>query len=211
MQSKVLVASILMALIATFPVSAKEWTSASKPGDGSVFTFRGSKIGESMDVKFHNAPKAYQHKGQNYCFPYKWGIVSCTDAVGDRKPGEKSYPEEPRIGDVIVNHISYTFVDGAFCGFSIGFDQANFDTLLVMMQAKYGKPHSVKNTTVHNRMGAAFDQTVAVWNTPHGPMTIERRSDDLTVGKIDLFARKCSEAVYARAHGDAEQKGKSAF
>jgi hypothetical protein len=193
----------------------KDWTSASKPGDGSVFTFRGSKIGDPLEAKFQGYSVGYKDLKTPYCTG-SGDEITCDEKElrSDPVAAKYNFPphlQTPAIGDVQPLMIEYKYLRRSLYGFMVVFNTGATATMLTMLEGKYGKPNSQRIEMVHNRMGAAFDNIVAVWNTPHGPMTLQSRYGSIDNGLLELTDAKIAAMLDASKKASTTAKGKSAF
>ena len=96
------------------------------------------------------------------------------------------------MGDA-ANHYSYSFIrdpkDGVMRLYE--FDgQTNisaFDAAVEALTSKYGKP-IIATSTVHNKLGTAFDQTTATWINPLSSLMVQSRwskTDDMGFLMLD--------------------------
>lgn len=188
----------------------KEWTSASKLGDGSSFTFRGSRIGDPIEQLFpcHErtdiAGKA-NHCGADRDVP---GLKVCID-LSRISPSGLIGP--PSIGDITTETVMYNYLDGKLVGFAVTIHNDRSTDLSRLLEAKYGKPTSREVGSVQNRMGATFDRFTESWATPDGKMVFQSRC-----GSIDnaclLFVNPEAERIKEeRRKAAAKDKAKGAL
>src|SRR4051794_36762011 len=84
------------------PAGVKEWTNSSQANDGSVFLFRGNKIGDPINTMFPCYQKNTAVVGaSNYCDPDNRG-------TGFRVCHDKTTSE---IGDMRIESLDYLYLD----------------------------------------------------------------------------------------------------
>lgn len=76
------------------------------------------------------------------------------------------------------------------------FDQRNFTLVRAAFLDKYPALQCVEST-VQNRMGATFEQTVCSVASPAATLTIRRRSSDLSEGSVEVQSAEFMELVQA--------------
>lgn len=201
--------------------SGKDWTSSSRPGDGSVFRFRGSRIGDPIEKMFpcHErsdlSPRGVNRCGNAVGVP---GLRICQDFTGI-PPGDRSAPM--KIGPMITRNIAYHYLDGKLAGLHVVFwmpghsnsalQALNWQKLSGLFEAKYGKPAQASTEIVQNQLGANFTMEVAAWETPHGRMTLRSRSQQLDEAVLDLQTPEETEAIKQRRMDSMKEQAKGAL
>lgn len=195
MHRTILVAAAL--LWSATAAAQQEWTSASKPGDGSVFTFRGYKMGDPLPSKLSSE-----------CFANKDlpGMQSCSDNTLPRLSGGMR-----DLQGIPVKYLSYTFFDGRFAGFMINLPSDRFSEMRRLLIARYGAPHDEENSSVQNRAGATFDQIVSIWKTPHGSMSLRKRTSNVTESWLSLWEDTAFKEAQQRKRGAEPDRARRAF
>jgi len=199
----------------------KDWTTSSKPGDGSVFHFRGSRIGDPIETMFPCHQRGgLSPRGVNRCdnavgVP---GLRICQDFTG-LPYGDSSAPMT--IGPMITHDVAYHYLDGKLVGFRVvfwmpGHDNStlqalNWQKLSGLLEGKYGKPTQTTTETVQNQLGANFTMEVAAWETPHGRMTLRSRSQRLDEAVLDLQTPEAAKAIAQRRTGSMKEQAKGAL
>lgn len=173
-----------------FQTADVEWNSSSRPGDGAVFTFRGMRIGDAWEDKFASVP--------NSCSNDVFGEMRCEDRFA-------------QVGDVPINGLTYLYLDKRLYGFVMTFHTRELPRISDLLEARYGKAHEARVESVQNRMGAAFENQVRIWMTPHGPMKLEQRWATVDTSALTLIEPMSASALRDRQKGDAAAKAKSAF
>ncbi len=175
----------------------QEWTSASKPGDGSVFTFRGYKMGDPLP------PKLASDCLTSNDLP---GMQSCQDRSLPRLSGGMV-----DLQGLPVRYLSYQFFDGRFAGFLINLPADKFSEMRRLLVARYGDPHAETPSSIQNQAGATFDQVVTIWNTPHGAMRLTKRSGKVTDSLLAMWAEDAFKEAQQRKQNAVPDRARRAF
>lgn len=165
----------------------KEWTSASAPGDGSVFAFRNWQMGALLEREFGNYLIGQTRPGRPHCdVDVKADLISCEDqSIVRRSP---TGAPQAYLNDIQVDNLTYYFlIDRKLYGFSLNFPTTTFARISSELRLRYGAPHRTGTGVVLNRAGARFSVVVEVWDTPHGPMTLRSRDEGVNTGNLQLF------------------------
>lgn len=128
--------------------------------------------------------------------------TSCGDGYSARAiECRKSMEGKVTYGGLRVKRITAYFYDGIGLGYiSIKIPSAQFESLLVLLVEKYGKPDTFSTETVRNRMGAEFENASAHWKTG---ILAEKYAKTLDEGLISLKLPAYSAEFNRRA---ADQK-----
>lgn len=131
---------------------AAEWTSGSRAGDGSVFSFREHRIGDPIEAHRNTywgtgTTSTWEPCVSDADLP---GLTNCTDYS---MPRSVAYY---RIGeDLAVKALYYRYFDGKLIGFRLVAPHHQFDKLSAMLVGRYGEPNERATQAVKNRAGAA--------------------------------------------------------
>jgi hypothetical protein len=180
---------------------AADWTSRSKPGDGSRFSFRGNEIGDPiarMEPFFWNRESNVFQCYSDRNLP---GFKACRDTSIDGLAGQS------KIEDLPVKHLFYEYLDDQLVGFLLTTSTDHFDALRALITLAYGPPHQVERSSLHDRDSKAFDQVVSVWNTPHGPMTLTKRARTTSESSLRLLDSAAAKKLAATARTKRETSG----
>ncbi len=79
---------------------------------------------------------------------------------------------------------------------SVDFDSEDFSKVMDALQAKYGKC-SIEESTVHNRMGASFQNETCSWKKPGQTLKAEKYSSDLKTSTV-AFLTDASIAEFSK-------------
>ena len=142
--------------------SMKQWTTASSSGDGSVFTFRGSRIGDA-----HEARGCWGTPASGTCVVDQFGARACRDlsiSVTKDKP--------PSLGILEVDGLTWRYLDEKLAGFDVAVRVKHFDAFRALLVARYGTPTDTTQVSVQNSMGAEWLRPVDSWRTPNGLMSL---------------------------------------
>lgn len=142
--------------------SVKQWTTASKPGDGSAFTFRGSRIGDD-----HKARGCWGTPASGTCVVDGFGARACRDlsiSVAKDKPTS--------LGILEVDSLTWHYLDEKLAGFDLTVRAGRFAELRALLSARYGAPTDSRQVPVQNSMGAEWLRTMVSWATPDGLMSL---------------------------------------
>ncbi|MBM3534146.1 MAG: hypothetical protein FJX60_14055 [Alphaproteobacteria bacterium] len=167
-----------------------EWTSASRPGDASVFTFRSWRINDPLANGFSDYLVGHKRAGRAHCdVDSPRQFISCEDqSIIRRSAGG---PKQAYLDDIAVDRLTYYFtLTRSLYGFSLVFPTLAFDRIEQELRSRYGPPHRTEADVIKNRAGARFDVKVATWDTPHGPMTLRSRHESIGSGTLQLFDAK---------------------
>lgn len=172
------------------PPGTKEWTSASKLGDGSVFAFRGNRIGDPIERLFPCADwpdvKGWRVSDApiNRCNDATAsGVRSCSDAsayVGD------TVGSWLVIGNVRVTNLDYVYLNGRLVAFSAFMRDNVWPGMAQLLEAKYGQPSSIAKSVVENKFGAKFEAYTDIWNTPDGQLRLRQHYPSLDSAFLDF-------------------------
>jgi hypothetical protein len=188
----------------------KEWTSDSKPADGSVFSFRGNRVGDPIEKLFPCHDRRVSDVVRtNYCSSNAEipGYRSCHDT--SLMPGAGlAYM---KLGDVPVDGLDYFYLDRRLTGFMLWFHTRNFPAVKNLMEAKYGTPTKVETGQVQNRAGAAFTVATLIWETPDGPMRLTSRAGRIDSGELYFMSVEGTAAAAARRKSAAKAKAPGAL
>jgi hypothetical protein len=184
--------------------SAREWTSASTAGDGSVFTFRGSRIGESIDHKVNDFRSQYRDG------PYG-GCEQDKDVPSLKTCDDKSFGDlgAKKLGDIPLLITQYQYLDERLIGIWLSFHSRNFFEMRDILTGKYGPANDERIETINNRAGASFENIVSVWNTPHGPMQLEQRFGRIDSSSLRIVERDAESEIEQRRKTVRGAAGKS--
>ena len=165
---------------------AKEWTSASQPGDGSIFSFRDWNFGDALERQFGGYLIGRTQPGRPHCdLDYQVGKTWCVDRSIMRR--SSSGDQQAYLGDIRVDGLTYFFLDRKLYGFSLDFPTPAYERVAAELSQRYGKPHRTGTDVVVNRAGARFDVKTETWETPHGPMVVRSRGEAVNTGTVLLF------------------------
>ena len=112
--------------------------------------------------------------------------------INDRKPDLITTIAGVPAKRVIISGLD----DGKLGNIRYSFSQAGFGIVRGAFVGKY-PDMKCEDSTVKNRMGAEFDQTVCTYTSPDGTLTIRRRGSDLTEG--DAVATSAAYIAGSRA------------
>jgi hypothetical protein len=190
---------------------AKEWTSASKAGDGSVFTFRGSRIGEPIETLFPCHTRTDITGKANHCHPDSEipGMKICYD-LSDVSPSDMANRVR-KIGDIQVSKFEHHYLDDKFVGFEIWIDTLRFAEMSRMLEAKYGKPTGREVGSVQNRLGATFSQITESWATPDGRLVLQSRWGSIDTARLWFENPAAERTKEERRKAVAKDKAKGAL
>jgi hypothetical protein len=192
---------------APFPTDGiKEWTTGSKPGDGSVFTFRGSQIGEPITKLFPCYQRPRTNEPINRCRvdPEVEDVRICEDFSSARR--RDRYVASLEIGGVPLNSLTYYYGEDRLGAFTVDLSTGVVDRFRDLVIAKYGKPTNSRQTTVQNRMGASFPNTVDTWETPNGSLILEARFATVDEGRLSFINPAFERFKKERAELRAKKK-----
>lgn len=83
------------------------------------------------------------------------------------------------------------------------------DSLLRALQAKFGKPTSLSQESMENRMGASFTSHEAVWKTPTLEVKFSGMVSRIDFGYISVFTPKAT--AFIEAEYERKQKAAPSF
>jgi len=87
-------------------------------------------------------------------------------------------------------YIHMDFSDG-LQSVSFSFSSQVYESLLEAFTALYGKPNEVKNSILHNAMGAQFENQTATWKGNRGAtIVLERMFDKVNEGYVTVMTDK---------------------
>lgn len=181
----------------------REWTTASRPGDGSVFSFRGHQVGDPLSK--HR--KSYMQGGKLDCRQTSDDPLQKT--CNDRAlPVVHGYRE---LSGLTVQHLWYEYYDDKFAGFYLCVHTEAYPRLRAMLIERYGQPSATAQQPVQNRFSAVFDNEVTVWRTPHGPVALSQRSDRVDQADLYFFDQATAATIRERQQLRPREQGKKAF
>ena len=70
---------------------------------------------------------------------------------------------------------------------NVEFDPIDYDSIKEALIKKFGKPKSVKKSTLGNAMGAKFNQIEIRWKDKIGIMSFDKYSDVITKGTLQMI------------------------
>lgn len=128
--------------------------------------------------------------------------TSCGDGYSARAiECRKAMEGKTTYGGLRVKQIAAYFYDGIGLGYvRIKIPATQFESLLVLLVEKHGKPDAFSTETVRNRMGAEFENATASWKSG---ILMEKYAKSLDEGMISLKLPAFSAEFNRRA---AEQK-----
>jgi len=98
-------------------------------------------------------------------------------------------------GDGTSYNVTLMFYDNRLYGWYVNFDSDKFSFFADTMEKRLGKPTKTDGSTVQNRMGADFDQTVMEWELSQTKATVTRRSRNVTQGEVEVLHTPISRQV----------------
>lgn len=148
----------------------KQWTSASKSGDGSVFRWRGHAIGESSTTVL-----AREELNESNCTPSQTSanVVVCAKF-------EFPDPNAP------IHQFFFDANTKKLIALQYIFDHHRSEEIYQLLVERYGKPSQSKTMIFQSNIGAKFDALVATWNTPSGPLVFTERYRRVDVSSIEM-------------------------
>lgn len=93
--------------------------------------------------------------------------------------GDSTYAARP------VTSLKAHFYDGKVGAFDMKISPDDYADIRDAVAERYGKPKEFLSK-VTNAMGATFDQRQAIWALPNGSIRIERYTDKLTEGTVQV-------------------------
>lgn len=179
------------------------WTTASHPDDGSVFSFRGHRVGDPLSK--HR--KSYIRDGKLDC-------QATSDVPGRKYCNDRALPivhGYPELAGMSVMNLWYDYYEEKFVGFYLCVHTNHYANLRAMLIERYGQPSSTIQQPVQNRLGAVFDNEITVWRTPHGPMKLSQRSDQLHQADLYFFDQTAATKIQELRQLRLREQGKKAF
>lgn len=86
-----------------------------------------------------------------------------------------------------VSLLLLRFIDDRFVGADVEFSPSGFDLLRVALEAKFGAPASTEAVEVKTPAGAAYTNTVVLWQLPNGgSIRLSRYGTSITAGLASL-------------------------
>lgn len=99
-----------------------------------------------------------------------------------------------RPAGVKSNLTSLIVVNGVIEGVAVGTAGLEYqDALLLALQAKFGKPTSLTEDVMENRMGASFSSHEVVWKTPTLEVNFSGMVNRLDFGYISVYTPKAAQ------------------
>lgn len=86
-----------------------------------------------------------------------------------------------------VHAISAYFIDNKLEQVIIEFEPRSFEKITNAVTAKYGKPKSIKTSSMKNGFGQEFTQVEAAWKATAGNLKISKYDTTSDVGRLFLF------------------------
>lgn len=160
--------------------------------------FMGIEIGAKFDLPECQADRARYSSG--YAFDMDQPVRPCWQhSILKGKPGDYLDTEgsfkvdfvadgSKRPAGVRANSTSLVVVNGVIEGVDAGTAGLEYqDALLRALQDKFGKPSSLKEDVMENRMGASFSSHEAVWKLPAFEVNFSGMVNRLDFGYISVF------------------------
>jgi hypothetical protein len=189
------------------PVATNEWTSSSRIGDGSVFSFRGNKIGDPIDRMF---PCHDQDTVDNIssCFTKKNDVSQ--KICYDRSIRKRSNYSDGEIAGIPVFELKYHYLDNRLAGLRSTMDMKYFKKMSELLEAKYGEPSYVETGAAQNQLGVQIDTVTMTWSTPDGDLTLAAPS--LEAYEVDYAVIEfTTPEVVAREKASVKEKALNAL
>src|SRR5262249_11894845 len=104
----------------------------------------------------------------------------------------------------------FHFLDGGFESATLTFKTQSYGEISQAFIAKYGKPDSVKDSVVQNKMGATFADQTMTWAGKQGATIVLRKlAGKVTDGAARISTKKWNEdrAREAKEVGDRVKQG----
>lgn len=151
----------------------REWTSACKPEDNCVFSFRGQRIGDPIE-----GTDDYTRNRRD-CAGDGWteGYLACADHRVNLGPALR------------YKTLIWKYLDGRLIGFVLQMQGADYPRLRLMVKARYGRPYHEEQPPGADETEGLPDANAAGWMTPHGLMRLGRASGDAWLTLTDAKAR----------------------
>ncbi|MGV3486916.1 MAG: hypothetical protein ACO1RT_21050 [Planctomycetaceae bacterium] len=84
--------------------------------------------------------------------------------------------------------VLFQFADFKLIGVSLSFKPDSYDQIVSAYTAKFGsKPHDLRVEELETRMGAKFENEIAVWNTDVGSFTVQKYAGSISDGSAILM------------------------
>lgn len=103
-------------------------------------------------------------------------------------------------------NLSVSFIDGALSMGHATILPQNFSGIVDAITARYGKPSSMENETLQNRMGATFQNETITWTVGADQVVARKYGADLTRGSVIVIGPE----ERARIRLELERKRKAA-
>lgn len=149
------------------------------------FTYKGIKLGASIDE--FQAALPYYRCAANTC---TYLLDSCAPfpSTGSSDDVTKRFSEcldGTSYGGERINYGRASFIDGKLA--RIYLTSSEMDLIDNALLEKYGKPASVDNTPVINKMGTKFSNWVKTWKSGTERLVVSQRADKIDEGYIAIF------------------------
>lgn len=89
-------------------------------------------------------------------------------------------------GIPLLRSPAFFFRDDRLVSVFVALPSERFDESLLALTGKYGAPTSVQREPLQNRMGAMFENVVAVWRLPDGVIRAAKYGSTITAGHVSM-------------------------
>ena len=161
------------------------------------FSFRNIRLGVSLDAQMKPCEHTRGSIEEKKVVCYEKGYLEASEQFRDYYLVDNLEEMEFYTSTMVV------VLDGKIEKVDMSLWDDGADKLLALLKRKYGKPKSLRNYVIQNRMGAKFNQYVATWRVKGCELFLINR-----IGYGDHASFLITTAKYERYKRDLEKQKK---
>lgn len=172
----------------------------------AAFDLKGLRVGMTLDEAKVAIPGAFDKCREGLANQPGWSCYYSVEHAGKPWSNPKIQALETFAGRPVKSWL--ILHDGAkLTGVNVTMKNGDFDHVLAALTEKWGKPKS-EASTVHNRMGASFDQLVATWTDQGNMLRARKRAGSLDEMAVNMTTVEAMQQRKREADNQAKDAAK---